>query len=67
MARLRCQETWYVDSGIFNENIKNISGNWGLPNLNREGFGENLDCKNSALIHIQINVHDISFEKWNND
>ena len=38
-----------------------------LPNLNREGFGGNLDCKNSALIHIQINVHDISFEKGDDD
>lgn len=38
-----------------------------LPNLNREGFRGNLDCKNSALNHIQINVHDISFEKSNDD
>ena len=48
-----------------NENIKNISCTQAidafytcvyLPNLNREGFGGNLDSKNSALIHIQIIV-----------
>ena len=27
-----------------------------LTDLNREGFWGNLDCKNSALIHMQINA-----------